>query len=419
VVSYISKDDGTISYDGAADYPISLSYTEYRQYVEDKLGNDISYMTAAGDETTSQNSLKKIVNLITSIEDKIEEYTTATDIEQKTIFIETKKNVDKLAGLDLTTSVSGQTNDLTTATDIVVQTEEGQLGYVMDDTDISEALDNLIAFGLDMEEEGRNFIFFHTPTKYADSIPYTDYSDKYDKEVADTFSEYRLDRYDCGEALTELGMTECDIFYNTDHHWKPSTGILADKLLCEYLNDNYGYDIDTSNFELDQYTAETYEGIFLGSLGRKTSRVYADTDDFVIYYPKYDTDLTVYLSFDDTTRSGTVQETLFDYTQLEGNSLYDMNAYEFYGYHNQALLKVHNNLVNDGSHILLLKTSFANCMIPYLAAAVEDLEAIDLRYFSGSIRSYIEETDPDLVIVQSAITHMETDSAESGTFDFR
>jgi hypothetical protein len=363
--------------------------------------------------------LCKLESLISSAEEKIENYTNVTNISQKYLFIEAKKSVDKLAGLDMTLSVSAQKNDLADATDIVVETAEGQLGGVQDDIDISEALDNLVAFGLDMEAEGRNFIFFQNPNKYEDSIPYTDYSDKYYKKIVNAFDEYGLDIYDYEETFATLGMMESDIFYNTDHHWKASTGILADKLLCEYLNDNYGYDIDTFNFEINQYTTETYKGIFLGSLGKKVSTVYAEPDDFVIYCPLYNTDLTVYKSSNNSIISGTVQETLFDYKRLECTSLYDDSVYWFYGYGDQALINVHNNLVNDGSNILLIKTSFADCMVPYLGTVVEDLAVIDLRYFEGSIRSYIEETDPDTVIVLTGLSLMETASAENSAFDFR
>jgi hypothetical protein len=416
-----------VSYDGSTDYPIYESYEVYQRYVEETLGNDTLY-TLGETDSESKNVLSVINRVITKAEDKIEKYTNATSIKYKYVFIEAKKRMDKLAGLDMTVSLSAQENDLTDATDIVVETKEGQLGFVQDDVDISESLDNLIAFGLDMESEDRNFIFFLSPNKYADSIPFTDYSDKYYGIIADECGRYGIDLYDYGEILVSLGMTERDIYYNTDHHWKPSTGIIASGLMCGYLNDNYGYNFDLSNFELDKYNVETYKGIFLGSLGKKVSKIYAEPDDFEVYYPKYDaeTNLTVYRSIDNVTVTGTIGETLFDYEMLESNNLNEDNAYPFYSYGSQALLKIHNNLVNDGSHILIVKTSFANCMVPYLASVVENLEVIDLRHFKGSLRSYIDDSSPDTVIVLSGLTQMETesakgsaDSSEAGSYDFR
>jgi hypothetical protein len=58
-------------------------------------------------------------------------------------------------------------------------------------------------------------------------------------------------------------------------------------------------------------------------------------------------------------------------------------------------------------------------MVPYLATVVEDLDTIDLRHFAGSIRSYIEESNPDTVIVIAGLSVMETDSAEENAFDYR
>ena len=49
--------------------------------------------------------------------------------------------------------------------------------------------------------------------------------------------------------------------------------------------------------------------------------------------------------------------------------------------------------------LLILKNSFANVVSPFLALETENVSIIDLRYFNGSLKAYIKEYDPDLVMI--------------------
>lgn len=407
------------AYDGRNEYVQEIAYRDYRKQVNKIILNEtLNFNTDAFPED-EQKRMNVFESLISHIKEVLESYTTVQGILFNEFFIESKKLIDKSLGLDMTASSSYGKNNLFSVSDIVVKTDEEQLAWVQDDTDISEPLDNLLAFGIEMKNEGRNFLYFQTPNKYASSSAFTDYSDKYYKIVKDSFEKYNLDIYHVADEMKQMGMSQKDIFYNTDHHWKPSSGILADKLLCAYLNSSYGYNIDTSNLEIDRYEKEAYDDFFLGSLGKRVSTVYALPDDFVIYYPKYNTNLSVFNSYDSSNKTGRMEEVLFNYAQIDKRDLYNKNPYGFYGYGDLALLEVHNNLVNDGSHIMLIKTSFADCMIPYLATVVEDMEVVDLRYFKGSVRKYINEKEPDTIIVVSGLSAMEKEFVEDSTFDFR
>ena len=83
------------------------------------------------------------------------------------------------------------------------------------------------------------------------------------------------------------------------------------------------------------------------------------------------------------------------------------------------MITIHNNQIHDGSHILMLKTSYADCMYPYLASVVENLDVIDLRWFNGSLQSYIKETNPDTVVMVYGMTTFSGSQTINGPFDFR
>lgn len=424
---------GTSAFYGAEKYPIVEEYGTYRTHVletlekngpaletdVEKTDNNSSNTNLTSRSDLENNLITVVSNKIRSIEGKIEKYTNSNNIIGKRLFVAAKKKFDKFAGLDMTSSQSGGQNDSMDVRDVIGITADGQLGWIQDDMDITERIENMIAFGLQMKEEGRKFVILENPNKYASIDGYTDYSMEKYEQIHSAAAAYGIDLIQAGEEMKKMGMTNQDIFFNTDFHWKPSAGIVADKILCEYLNKNTDYKIDTSLFDLDSYETEVQVDGFLGYLGKKVTLEYTDAEDFYIISPKYETDLTVWNSFDGSEKNGTIQDTLFWQEQLDVDSLYDGNKYEFYGYSDQALIQVHNNLVNDGRRMLVIKTSFANCMTPFLTSAVENLDIIDLRAFDGSVQHYINETNPDTIVLVYGLSSYEDDTLEGGLFDFR
>ena len=47
----------------------------------------------------------------------------------------------------------------------------------------------------------------------------------------------------------------------------------------------------------------------------------------------------------------------------------------------------------------MIRDSFGDVVIPFLALENEYTSVIDLRKFNGSIKTYIEEYNPDIVII--------------------
>ena len=68
-------------------------------------------------------------------------------------------------------------------------------------------------------------------------------------------------------------------------------------------------------------------------------------------------------------------------------------------YETSSFLHAENNLVHNGKKILIVRDSFATGLMPYMILGTQNIEAIDLRVFPGSLRSYIEANPPDIMIV--------------------
>lgn len=352
--------------------------------------------------------LNKIESLFYRIERR-----TSSGFYFKEPFVLMKKRCDKWMGLDMTTSLCSGKNDPDSSEDLVLEFQEDYLGFVMDDMDISDALSQIVSFGKQMQDEGRNFLFFLNPGKYAENHAWKDYSKEKEDEVKHTLHSNGLDVVCISEFMEGRGMDQASLFFKTDHHWLPQTGIWADGILCETMNQKYGYCFDTSFFDIENYNVKQLKNLFLGSMGQKVTEAYCKREDFPIVTPRYDTDLEVFISGKNKKFRGSIEDTLMnpDYSYL--------TAYASYGYGDQALITIHNNLVHDGSRILMLKTSYANVMYPFLAAVVENLDVIDLRHFGKSLQSYINETNPDTVVYVTGIGQFAKTSSKRWLFDFR
>ncbi len=390
----------------------------FENYPKPKPSDEENTAEAADDNLVSKlaNKLQnKIINKKTEIESMCTE-----DYKYKMKAVLTKNRFQKAIGMDMTVSYNPGDNDVRDYYDKIVPYDEqcDYLGGIVDDVDISQNIDKILDFGRYAKEKGINFVYLHTPGKYTSNDVYKDYSAEKDAELLESLKHSNIDYIYFNDYMPKDKNEYANMFYKTDHHWLPQTGIYANKILCSYLNNHYGYNIDTSLFEPDSYRVETSDLPFLGTLGRRVTEVYAEPERFDLYYPKYSTDLKVYDSRYNDYTQGDIKDTLFDYDVLSQKDLYKRLNYVFYGHGDSACYAIHNNNVNDGSRVLMVKTSFADVMYPYLSSVFEDLTVIDLRYFKGSLKSYIEDYKPDTIILVYGITLYGRDDS-TDAFDFR
>jgi hypothetical protein len=94
----------------------------------------------------------------------------------------------------------------------------------------------------------------------------------------------------------------------------------------------------------------------------------------------------------------------YDTTKLDKKDKYSI----FLG-GNHDLVKIRKN--NDASkRILILKDSFANSLVPFIARHF-DIDMIDLRYYKGSVKNYIEENKFDAIFFVYGIDTLATDKS--------
>lgn len=293
----------------------------------------------------------------------------------------------------------------------VVKDTEGKLHYtyftseIVDTTEIAARVEN---FSTQIGEDTQ-LVYVMPPDKYIEGhttyptgIPYS-----MENETADAFlehlDEYEISYLDLRDSLSESGIDLSDAFFATDHHWKIETAFWAATEFCDYLNENYGENLDPDGFyaDIENYNVVTYEDIFLGSMGRKTGRYYAGADDFSLIYPMFETSYVMTNSYsDELVYTGRFEEALLATPVIrESDQPFDTDMYQTYLYGNPAFAHIENMEQEDGIKICMIKDSFAVPFAAFTSLRCQTVDLIDPRYFEGDYVETIQSGGYDYVII--------------------
>ena len=91
---------------------------------------------------------------------------------------------------------------------------------------------------------------------------------------------------------------------------------------------------------------------------------------------------------------GTVTDSLYDLAALEKKDKYELFLGGNYA---KAVLRTG---VENGKHLLLIKDSFANSLVPFLCGDYETITMVDLRYCREKIQPLADEADDVLVLYE-------------------
>lgn len=373
-------------------------------------------------EAKTKDNILFYKNQIMQIENKISLYCTEYLIGRIYAVI-LKKTIDKLLGLNMTSSM-GVMNPIK-QNDVVTSFDGEWLGSPLPEGSSKyrdRNIKKVIKFSNLIKSQGRNFFIFENPSKFCNQLGYKNSYNKNREIVNYALRNNGIEILDLDDYIKENQINYRDIFFKTDHHWKPSSGLWANKLLCNYMNEHFGYGIDNVIFNLENYDIKIYERQFLGSLGKKVTEVYSRREDFELITPKYNNNVTVFSSETCESRTGSIEEVFYYMDVFKERNIYARNEYALYTNNaNTGLIISHNNLKDDGSSLLLIHLSFADVQIPFLTQAFENFYAVDLRFFNGSLETLIKKTNPATVVLAYPTTEFQEDTSHTfmrDMFDF-
>ncbi len=88
---------------------------------------------------------------------------------------------------------------------------------------------------------------------------------------------------------------------------------------------------------------------------------------------------------------------LYDETKVNATA----DAYDYFFGGNYALMTIKNEEegTKHGGHLLVIKDSYANCFLPFLVSEYRQVDVIDLRYYTGSMKQYIAANRVNEVLI--------------------
>ena len=173
---------------------------------------------------------------------------------------------------------------------------------------------------------------------------------------------------------------ERQLYYRTDHHWTTAGALLGYQCYRAALG------LPAPN-EAD-FTVEEHQG-FRGTLYSKVLDANAATDTVMLYRQPGDTAWSVW--YDNTDHAG-----CYDTAKLAQKDMYEV----FFG-GNWPTVTIRGGAEN-GRRLLVLKDSYANAFLPFAAADYEEIVAVDLRYYLGSLSELMQQEGiTDLLVLYS------------------
>ena len=306
----------------------------------------------------------------------------------------------------------------------VFKMSNGQLTYEYPDCDMTYAAEAVTGLKDFAQDRGMSFIYVQLPCKaYTDDLmPQGTHTYGYadSDEIISTLRDNNVEVLDLRENISDENKDIPSLFFNTDHHWKPSTALWAAGIISDRRSDiDSGYSYDASIYDPDNYKRSEYDGIFLGSLGKRTGKYFGGVDDFEVLEPEFDTAFELYTeSQTDGTpkhRGGDFTKTFLKLKKLKDPDLFNGMVYFTYMGTEYRLARSTNLNRPNSKKVLMLRDSFSCTLLPYMALSAGEITAIDLRYHKDlNLKEYIEDNDFDIVMV----AYNPSMFREEGAFDF-
>jgi hypothetical protein len=251
-------------------------------------------------------------------------------------------------------------------------------------------------------------VFSVVPYKIEKSeVPIVDDEVSNKEFIKDTIRNADIPVIDWAEEMEKDGKEFFSMYYRTDHHWKAESGLWATGVIAEFFEKKYDFQYDETITNPKNYSYEVMKNEFLGSQGKRVGILCAGVDDFTIIHPNFSTMLTsntLHVSGDWEYRSGSLEEAMYWKEWIAYRDYFSHNPkihpYSMYSNGDNPIQITYNASSLNNKKILIVKHSFADVMIPFMALTYRELNVVDLRYDGRPLNlySYIDDYSPDLVL---------------------
>ncbi len=296
---------------------------------------------------------------------------------------------------------------------LVVRSDaETLLGYFqspLSEEELRQKTEKILEVQKCTEENGGHFLYGSIPVNpFYEQIPgnVTSCNQENKEKLRETLQNAGVPVLLFDAALQEAGLSPEEMFFFTDHHWRPRAGFIAAGAVGKELKARYGFAFDPACSDIGNFNIVTYPDWFLGSYGKKVGTwfTWRGADSFDLITPRFETDLSETDSEHSETRRGRFEESVLFPEHMKRN-LYYTNSYLTYCGGDYRLQIITNHQKPDGAKVLLIRDSYSCVLAPFLVLQFGELHIVDDRegsYPPGEkveIYEYIRKERFDYVLV--------------------
>ena len=281
----------------------------------------------------------------------------------------------------------------------------GMIQSVKNRVDISYCAKSTIQLSQFCNSKGITCFYIMPPCKYIRGVTILNEGIRdYSNENMDAFVEAvsnHMSVIDLREVLFDQLSAPQSCFYKGDHHWRINLAFDAFQTVSKELiqnDDRFKY--EQRSKDAGDYNSILYNNVFIGAQSKKIGSLLTGKDDFELIYPNFETSYQIQQKYYNQIidkREGSFLESLvynevFD--KLPSDDCYD--SYLMYGNTEKIII---NNLSNNSLRLLVIGDSFSRPFTCFLADLFHETRTIDTQYNHPNIKDYIENYNPDYVIV--------------------
>lgn len=264
-----------------------------------------------------------------------------------------------------------------------VKDESGIMQLVQSKLSYDNYLSSIRSLSETLAESNTPFIYLNLPDRgknfsAADTMNYS--GKKYD-EVLSQIREMDIDEFDLTEKMIDSSAIAFDeFFFHTDVHLSSKAEFAMADLLTQYLTEKYSIFFPHTEevYDSDKYQWKDYE--FCGNLCNSSGRLFAGTDVFQTFEPKFETHMKLTIPGDNIIKEGTFRDVMTkNYDNLGGSPYWIIN----YGQYPKPLYYYDNLLCPEGPRLMIICDSMFMRMNTFLALNASHITIVDPRQANG------------------------------------
>jgi hypothetical protein len=289
---------------------------------------------------------------------------------------------------------------------MAIKDSDGVLQLLEDGFDRECAERQIIALADSFGERDIPLIFVSMPPRFdKDELVIAqelDFFGQRDELMLSVLAEAGIETLDVGNELKNAGIRYIYPF-KTDIHLQTAGEIETARLLAGKL-ETIGIEIENRDiiFDMSNYRIETMD--FAGDLIKSSGTLYTyGVDEFELWYPDFETDLTVENQSKKLTKQGPFEKSVMNGMTVKRENALNYTPYWVVNYlqHPSAFYTVDNNINDSGCRLLFLIDSYAMRTAAYLSLGAGHITVIDPRGIDSEkyLKEAVDRGEYDAVII--------------------